>query len=270
MPELPEVETVKEVLKQHLVHKTIESIDVFYPGIIKDPIDEFLKNTLNKTIIDIKRYGKYLIFELNKGYLLSHLRMEGKYYYLENSFMEDKHIHVVFHFKDNSTLYYKDVRKFGRMKLINKESFNDYFVNIGEDANNVNDINKIYNNIHKSSNMIKTILLDQSIISGIGNIYADEILFDSKISPFKKGKEITKEELENILKSSKKILNEAIKYNGTTIKSFTSAYHQKGSYQNYLMVHTKNKCSICNSNIIKTKINGRSTYYCEVCQKVQK
>ena len=116
MPELPEVETVRRVLKSNLVHKTIESIDVFYQGILEDSLEDFLKNTLNKTIIDIKRYGKYLIFELNEGYILSHLRMEGKYYYLENSFMEDKHIHVVFHFKDNSTLYYKDVRNFGWLK----------------------------------------------------------------------------------------------------------------------------------------------------------
>ena len=83
-------------------------------------------------------------------------------------------------------------------------------------------------------------------------------------------KEITKEGLENILKSSKKILNEAIKYKGTTIKSFTSAYHQKGSYQNYLKVHTKNTCLKCGKPILKDKINGRSTYYCEVCQKVKK
>ena len=87
MPELPEVETVRRVLKSNLVHKTIESIDVFYQGILEDSLEDFLKNTLNKTIIDIKRYGKYLIFELNEGYILSHLRMEGKYYYLENAFV---------------------------------------------------------------------------------------------------------------------------------------------------------------------------------------
>ena len=244
-------------------------MDVLYPKMIENDLNFFKDNLINNYFIDIKRKGKYLIFETNNNYLISHLRMEGKFNIKDKDDIITKHEHVIFYF-DDFTLRYDDTRKFGRMKLINKDELESYFNNLGPDANNVNDINEIYNKIHKSSNMIKTILLDQSIISGIGNIYADEILFDSKISPFKKGKEITKEELESILKSSKKILNEAIKYKGTTIKSFTSAYHQKGSYQNYLKVHTKNKCSICNSNIIKTKINGRSTYYCEVCQKVQK
>ena len=269
MPELPEVETVRNYLKKNILNKKIIDIDILYPKMIENDLNFFKDNLINNYFIDIKRKGKYLIFETNNNYLISHLRMEGKFNIKNKDDMITKHEHVIFYF-DDFTLRYDDTRKFGRMKLINKDELESYFNNLGPDANNVNDINEIYNKIHKSSNMIKTILLDQSIISGIGNIYADEILFDSKISPFKKGKEITKEELENILKSSKKILNEAIKYKGTTIKSFTSAYHQKGSYQNFLMVHTKNKCSICNSNIIKTKINGRSTYYCKVCQKVPK
>ena len=123
------------------------------------------------------------------------------------------------------------------------------------------------------------VLNSKMVLKNIAKLFKDDAMVSVMAQYFPTGnaakypeinRKITKEELESILKSSKKILNEAIKYNGTTIKSFTSAYHQKGSYQNYLMVHTKNKCSICNSNIIKTKINGRSTYYCEVCQKVQK
>lgn len=270
MPELPEVETVKEVLKQHLVHKTIESIDVFYPGIIEDPMDEFLKNILNKTIIDIKRYGKYLIFELNKGYLLSHLRMEGKYYYLENSFMEDKHIHVVFHFKDNSTLYCKDVRKFGRMKYIDKNIYDELPLSkLGPDLilNENIDLDDIYHKIHRSNKTIKQLLLDQEILAGLGNIYVDEVLFSARINPKKKGYRITKKNLKDILIESKKILTLAISHKGTTIKSYTSSLGVEGEYQAFLQVHTKNICPNCKMTLNRVKIDKRMTYYCKNCQR---
>ena len=270
MPELPEVETVKEVLKQHLVHKTIESIDVFYPGILEDPMDEFLKNTLNKTIIDIKRYGKYLIFELNKGYLLSHLRMEGKYYYLENSFMEDKHIHVVFHFKDNSTLYYKDVRKFGRMKYIDKNIYDELPLSkLGPDLilNENIDLDDIYHKIHRSNKAIKQLLLDQEILAGLGNIYVDEVLFGARINPKKKGYRITKKNVKDILIESKRILNLAISHKGTTIKSYTSSLGVEGEYQAFLQVHTKNICPNCKMTLNRVKIDRRMTYYCKNCQR---
>ena len=270
MPELPEVETVKEVLKKHLVHKTIESIDVFYPGILEDPMDEFLKNTLNKTIIDIKRYGKYLIFELNKGYLLSHLRMEGKYYYLENSFMEDKHIHVVFHFKDNSTLYYKDVRKFGRMKYIDKNIYDELPLSkLGPDLilNENIDLDDIYHKIHRSNKTIKQLLLDQEILAGLGNIYVDEVLFSARIHPKKKGYRITKKNVKDILIESKMILTLAISHKGTTIKSYTSSLGVEGEYQAFLQVHTKNICPNCKMTLNRVKIDRRMTYYCKNCQR---
>ena len=270
MPELPEVETVKEVLKQHLVHKTIESIDVFYPGIIEDPIDEFLKNTLNKTIIDIKRYGKYLIFELNKGYLLSHLRMEGKYYYLDNSFMEDKHIHVVFHFKDNSTLYYKDVRKFGRMKYIDNNIYDELPLSkLGPDLilNENIDLDDIYHKIHRSNKAIKQLLLDQEILAGLGNIYVDEVLFSARINPKKKGYRITKKNVKDILIESRMILTLAISHKGTTIKSYTSSLGVEGEYQAFLQVHTKNICPNCKMTLNRVKIDRRMTYYCKNCQR---
>lgn len=269
MPELPEVETVRNYLKKNILNKKIINIDVLYPKMIENDLKFFKDSLINNYFIDIKRKGKYLIFETNNNYLISHLRMEGKFNIKNKDDIITKHEHVIFYF-DDFTLRYDDTRKFGRMKIINKDDLDKYFSNLGPDANKVKNINEIYNKIHKSNNMIKTILLDQSIISGIGNIYADEILFDSKISPFKKGKDLSFSEIENILKSSEKILNEAIKYKGTTIKSFTSAYHQKGSYQDYLMVHTKNTCLKCGKPILKNKINGRSTYYCEVCQKVSK
>lgn len=271
MPELPEVETVRNYLKENILNKKIINIDILYPKMIENDINDFKKKLINNSFIDIQRKGKYLIFVLDKYYLISHLRMEGKFNIKPISQMNLKHEHVIFYFED-FTLRYNDTRKFGRMKLINKDEINGYFENIGPDANKVQYTEQLLNKINKSNKCIKTILLDQSIMSGIGNIYADEILFKSKISPFLKGKEITKNNLESIIYYSKDILNDSIKHNGTTIKSYTFSLNHSGNYQNYLLVHKNDgkPCKICNEIILKSKIDGRSTYYCKKCQNVGK
>ena len=163
---------------------------------------------------------------------------------------------------------------FGYSKIIgnyNKDDLDDYFKNIGPDANNVEYNDEILHKINKSNKCIKTILLDQSILSGIGNIYADEILFKARINPFMKGKDISKNDLENIIKYSKEILDDSIKHKGTTIKSYTFSLNHAGSYQDYLLVHKNDgkHCKVCNEIILKTKIDGRSTYYCKKCQGVK-
>lgn len=272
MPELPEVETVRNYLKENILNKKILNVEVLYPKMIENDVDFFKEELINHFFKDIHRRGKYLIFELDKFYLISHLRMEGKFNIKSVQDEISKHEHVIFYFNDFS-LRYDDTRKFGRMKIISKDSLNDYFKNVGPDANNIqnDDLKEILHKTNKSQKCIKTILLDQSIISGIGNIYADEILFKAKISPFKKGKDISFDELNQIVLYSKEILNEAIKYKGTTIKSFTSSLYHKGEYQNYLSVHKKEneKCKVCSNIIKRSKIDGRSTYYCPCCQGVK-
>ena len=268
MPELPEVETVKNTLKRQVVGKKIISVDVLYNMIDKPDIDTFKKLVKNQTIIDIKRRGKILMFELNDYYLLSHLRMEGKYF-IDGAITQ--HDHVVFHF-DEGILKYNDTRKFGRMYLIEKDKVytEKPLSNLGLepwDSNLTSDylIDKL-----KSKRLpIKSILLDQSIITGIGNIYADEILFKSNINPLKKGNEIDKIDSNNIIKYTREILDAAIKLGGTTIKSYESSRGVHGNFQNNLLVHNHegDKCPNCNSIIIKIKVNGRGTYYCPKCQK---
>lgn len=270
MPELPEVETVRNYLKENILNKKIINIDILYPKMIENDINEFKQKLINNFFIDIQRKGKYLIFVLDKYYLISHLRMEGKFNIKPINEEVSKHEHVIFYF-ENFTLRYNDTRKFGRMKIIDKDKLNDYFKNVGPDANNVEYSDEILHKINKSNKCIKTILLDQSILSGIGNIYADEILFKARINPFMKGKDISKNDLENIIKYSKEILDDSIKHKGTTIKSYTFSLNHAGSYQDYLLVH-KNEgkpCKICNEKILKAKIDGRSTYYCKNCQGVK-
>lgn len=268
MPELPEVENVRRSLLKKVVGKKIISIESNYPKMVQEDFNLFKEKLINKEIKDILRYGKFLIFKLDDIYLLSHLRMEGKYLYEEKDFTENKHIHMVFNFSDSTRLSYKDTRKFGIM--ITKEEKDLYTTkplsNVGPDPFMIDNIDNIFKKIKKSNKPIKEILLDQSIISGIGNIYANEILFKSKILPTKKGKNITKGMLNNIINNSKEILSLSISLGGSTIKSFEIEKGHIGSYQDKLLVHTKTNCPICNNLLTKEFIGGRSAYYCKLCQ----
>ena len=185
MPEIAEVETVRNTLKRMILNKKIKEVNVIYPKMIESDIDDFKNILPGKTIMDIKRIGKWLIFDLGKYYLLSHLRMEGKYFVKKHDEEINKHEHVIITFTDNTDLRYHDTRKFGRMNLIKKEDL--YKVEaikkqgIEPTDKNLN-ANYLYEKIHKKNLPIKTILIDQTIISGLGKIYADEVLFSSKIN----------------------------------------------------------------------------------------
>ena len=270
MPELPEVETVKETLKKRILKKRINKIKILYDGIIASDIDEFKNKIIGETINDISRRGKWLIFELDNYYLLSHLRMEGKFFL--KSFDEKivKHEHVIF-FLDDISLRYHDTRKFGKMYLVEKDKLytdtplSKQGLEPWDDNLTINYLKDKYNrNIS-----VKTLLLDQEVISGIGNIYADEILFMSKINPCKKGTNLSDVDCDNIIKNTRTVLEKAIELGGTTIRSYTSSLGVTGRFQNELLVHQREneECYTCKSKIVKTKVNGRGTYYCPVCQK---
>lgn len=267
MPELPEVETVKETLKKQILNKKIVDVQVYYNNIIAYPkVDEFIKELINQTIIDIKRRGKWLMFELNDYYLLSHLRMEGKYYIKKDEPLS-KHQHVVFKFSDDEELRYQDTRKFGKMYLYKKdEVFNNKPLNeLGYEPWDLT-IDYLKEKFNKNI-PIKTVILNQQIISGLGNIYADEVLFLSKINPLIKTNQLNEKQIEQIINNSKIVLEKAIKLGGTTIKSYESSEGIHGRFQNELLVHTKNICPICKTNIEKIRVGGRGTYYCPICQK---
>ncbi len=271
MPELPEVETVRKVLDKEIVGLTITDIKIKYDNIIDYDIDDFKKKIINKKITGTDRLGKYLIFNLNDGNIISHLRMEGKYFYLPKDTFDNKHVHVVYYFDNGYSLIYQDVRKFGRMTYReNNELFSTKplsEVGIDPILNKKIDIENIYDKIISRSVAIKTTLLDQSIIAGLGNIYVDEVLFLSKIDPTRPSNTIKKEEVERIVNSSISILSKAIEFKGTTIRSYTSSLGVEGQFQNFLNVHTKKECPHCKNILNRVKINGRTTYFCKNCQR---
>lgn len=271
MPEIAEVETVRNTLKKRILHKKILDVKIYYKPIVLNDEKEIKENLIHKEFIDIKRMGKWLLFETDTHYLLSHLRMEGKYFLKKQNDPLEKHEHIEILFEDGMSMRYHDTRKFGRMKLVKKEELYNFEGIKKQGIEPIsNDLTKeyLFSKISKKNIPIKTILLDQTIISGLGNIYADEVLFDAKISPFRKGKDITLEECERIKNSSKKIIIAAIKDGGTTIRSYTSSLGVTGRFQQHLMVHNKagKFCDICGTKIEKTTVNGRGTYYCRMCQ----
>ena len=270
MPEIAEVRTVANTLKKQILNKKILDIKILYKGIITTDIEYFKKVLLNNKIKDIKTKGKWLLFYLDDYILLSHLRMEGKYFIKDKDAEIVKHEHIIFEFED-FTLRYHDTRKFGKMTIIQDEINNvEVLKKLGPEPFDKELTNEyLYNKIKNKKTPIKTLLLDQTIINGLGNIYANEVLYDAKINPTKLGINISIKECENIINSSKKIIKKAIEEGGTTIKSYTSSLGVEGNYQNYLKVHKKERlpCSVCQNKIEKIKINGRSTYYCPICQK---
>ena len=272
MPEIAEVETVRQTLRKRILRKKIKNVNVLYERMIESDIQTFKKELIGLEFSDILRKGKWLLFEIGDYYLCSHLRMEGKYFIKDSSEEINKHEHVIFTFEDNTDLRYHDTRKFGRMNLVLKKDIDTVE---GVRKQGIEPIDEtlskeyLYDNFKKRRLPMKTLLLDQTIISGLGNIYADEVLFAAKINPLKVGSDITLDECQRIVDSSKKIIEEAIKCGGTTIKSYTSSLGVTGRFQQNLMAHKREneECKNCSTIIKRIVVGGRSTYYCENCQK---
>lgn len=273
MPEKPEVITVAKKLEKRLLNRTITDCKVYYENIIDYPsVDEFIERIKNQTMKSFTTRGKWIVIELDNDYLLVHLRMEGKFFFRNLDSPLEKHHHVVFIIDNNEELHFQDVRKFGRIKLIPKDKINDMppFTELGlEPWDNKLTSKYLKDKFSKKRMPIKTVLLDQSIITGIGNIYDDEILFLSKINPLTPANSLSLEQLDKIIKNTVITLDKAIKEGGTTIRNYTSEEGVTGLFQNHLYVHTKvgEACPECGTTIIKIKVNGRGTYYCPICQK---
>ena len=272
MPELPEVETVLRTLEGMIKDRRIEDILVLYPKIIEDDIDDFKHKLIGQSFRNFKRRGKYLIFEMDDLALISHLRMEGKYFYLDSEKPYDKHVHIIFKLDNGKTLQYHDVRKFGRMYLSpikDKYEIADLGPEPFDRSFNVTYAKRYLAEIKRP---IKEVLLDQHFVAGIGNIYANEILFASGVHPESICLKLDDEDIHKIVSNTKKILKKAIKAGGTTIRSYTSSLGVTGRFQLSLMVHGRDKqeCLVCGTTIKKIKVGGRGTYYCEKCQILKK
>lgn len=275
MPELPEVETVKEALNQTVKGQTIKEIELRYEPMIKNmSADEFKEKLINQTIQEVSRRGKYLVFHFDDYQLLSHLRMEGKYFYVDSDFELNPHVHVIFTLENGKRLLYQDTRKFGTYHLYDKaidlETTAPFQVLGLEPFATEFTPSYVKEKIQNKKKPIKSLLLDQTIVCGLGNIYVDEVLYRARLHPLTSSSELTDKDIENVVKYTVEVLARAIELGGTTIRTFSSSHGVSGTFQNELLVHQRKgeNCYECHTPIEKIKVGGRGTYFCPTCQKL--
>ena len=272
MPELPEVETVRRGLEKLILGKKISSIEVHYPKMIKTDLEEFQKELPGQVIQSMGRRGKYLLFHLTDKVLISHLRMEGKYFYYPDQVPERKHAHIFIHFEDGGTLVYEDVRKFGTMELIAPELLESYFMSkkLGPEPTEQDfDLEIFIGGLKKSKKPIKSHLLDQTLVAGLGNIYVDEVLWRAKVHPATPSQSLTRAEATAIHEQTIAVLGQAVEKGGSTIRTYTNAFGEDGTMQDFHQVYDKagQACSRCGSIIEKIQLGGRGTHFCPRCQR---
>ena len=287
MPELPEVEIVKQSLNKIVKFKTISKVLVNNRN-LRFKIPKYFENFLQKKkVTKIFRKSKYVIFELNfKQYLIIHLGMSGTIHLLINnnfkntnlSFYQskdlpEKHNHLYFIF-NKFKIIYNDPRRFGFVRIIkSKYDLINYFSKLGPEPLGIKFNTKyLKKKFENSIKNIKNSLLDQSLVSGIGNIYASEILFRSKVNPLKKVENLTSLEIKKIISKTKLVLRNAIQKGGSSIRDFKNISGFKGNYQKEFKVYSKENYTCpnrgCRAKIIKINISKRATYYCKNCQNI--
>ena len=274
MPELPEVETVKEGLKQNIINKTISNVNISDKNLRFPYPDNFTQNLISATVKDIRRRARYLFIELsNKKILIIHLGMSGKLNYFNHEHQKKaKHDHILINFSDNTSLIYNDTRRFGFADISELGEINNHKMikNLGPEPLS-DDFNKKYlKNILKNKNMnIKTAMMDNKIVVGVGNIYINESLFLSTICPKRNANSLTNIEIEKLIQNIKSILTRAIKSGGSTLRDYVNLTGDIGNFQFDFKVYGRynEECTNCKNSISRIKQNGRSTFYCNKCQK---
>ena len=286
MPELPEVEVIKKTLSKFLINSIIKKVEINHTG-LRYKLDSNFKFKLKyKKIKSLTRRSKYLIMNFLDGdYLLIHLGMTGFFYllrpkdkkFINASFyiskkINNKHNHIIMHLNNGYDLIYNDIRRFGFMKFQRKNDhkYSNFLNKLGpEPLTKKFNINYLFNIAKKKNVIIKSLLMNQEVVSGLGNIYVNEALHYSKINPLLLCNKIDKKKLIILIKNIKKILKTSIKSGGSSIKNYIDIDGNKGSFQEKFKVYNRAnlKCKSCKGIIKKAKVLQRSTFYCSLCQK---
>jgi formamidopyrimidine-DNA glycosylase len=270
MPELPEVQTIVNELNRCVSGHKIESVQINRESIIKNDCREFEKLVANRKISSVVRKGKYLLFKLDSSFvMIVHLRMTGKFIVRSKPIPDLVFNRALFYLDQDLVLIYNDVRCFGTIEVTDTIGSNAGLNRLGWDPwDDQLTSTALGKKLISRSTSIKSLLLDQRLIAGLGNIYASEILFDAAINPFARGDRLNKQQLERLIRSTRFILTEAIKHNGTSISDFRRVDDKPGSFQDFLKVYGKQDqpCYSCSTPIVKVKQNQRSTYLCPHCQ----
>ena len=288
MPELPEVETIRSDLQKTIKGKKIKSVNIRVPKMVNILVYEFKKGTVGTKVVTVKRRAKLVIFELsNKKYILIHLKLAGQLIYRkkdgvvaavgghpikqELQKLPNKFSHVIFEFTDGSHLFFNDIRKFGYLKLLDKVGLKAVEASYGPEPLlskfSVQELTSIL--LRRKRMKIKQLLLDQKLIAGIGNIYADESLFCAGIDPRRLAGQVSKAEIKKLHSCIIKVLKLSISRRGTSSQNYVDAFGRPGGMVPYLKVYGRcnEPCKNCDRPLKKIKLNGRGTVYCPHCQK---
>ena len=280
MPELPEVETIRLGLQKYIVGKRIEDVEVRLLKILTGN----LKDIIGAKVIDVRRFGKGLVIDLNNGYsIAAHIKLTGQFVYRDDSTSKlklspkvgsqipNKFTHVTFKLDKGAYLHYNDIRQFGWIKVLKTEDLKTipFFKELGPEFFKDLDLEKFKIIVSKSNLAIKVLIMDQKKMSGIGNIYANDALFDAKIDPRRSAKQISEEETKKLFNSTLKVLKKGLENGGASELNYVNALGQEGKYQNHFLAYARNgeKCLRCGTIMKKITLSGRGTYFCENCQK---
>lgn len=266
MPELPEIETIARNLRPSLIAKTILNADIRWERTLAKPSPtEFKKLIRDQHIEVITRRAKYLHLHLSKGHLLFHLRMSGDLVVKEGAYTPEKHDRLILTLSDDRSLIFNDPRKFGRIWLVDNPD--DVLSELGPEPLDQNfTLQNLYERLHTHHRQLKPLLLDQTFIAGLGNIYTDEALFVAGLHPQTITDSITTEQAEMLWHGIREILQEGIRRNGSSI----DWVYRGGEFQNYFRVYGRHgkPCPICGTAIQRIILNQRGTHFCPTCQSI--
>ncbi|OGM12143.1 DNA-formamidopyrimidine glycosylase [Candidatus Woesebacteria bacterium RBG_16_34_12] len=292
MPELPEVESIRLQLEKYLVDHVIKDVEIRYHKCFQGS----KKDLIGGKVKQVRRFGKVLVIDLDNRYsMLIHVRMTGQLIYKGPNLKKvqklsekvkgglgGKHTHVIFHLDYGGKLYYNDVRKFGWIKVAVSSKLkaeSKFLKKLGPEPvidkdnppENPLTLEKFATVVQASGTSIKSLLMDQKKIAGVGNIYANDALWLVKINPTKVSKKLGTEEIKKLFKALEKVLKEGIKRGGASEIAFITPDGTEGNYQDFTLVYGKERelcLNNCGGKIKKIKISGRGTYYCPNCQKL--
>lgn len=285
MPELPEVETIRQDLRKKVLDKKITDVQILNKKTVQNEEGEFVDVLKNNKIKEIDRIGKLIIFELaDKSFLLVHLKMTGQLIYKNETEitagghsekntdlnLPNKHTRVVIGFEDNAKLYFNDLRMFGYMKVVGEKEKEKIKLGFGIEPLTENFILSNFEKIFEGrKTALKPLLLNQQIIAGLGNIYVDEVCFAAGINPFRQASELNKKEIKKLFTVIEKVLKQAILKRGTTFNNYVDSDGKKGNFVKFLKVYGRDgqPCKKCNNPLKRKKMTGRGTVFCGICQK---
>lgn len=287
MPELPEVETIRQDLRRKILNKPIQNVEIFFDKTVGGRRAETIGFLTKNRFVDVERRGKLLIFRIqNKpGAALLHLKMTGQLIYkaqgkvfagghsfsIMDTDLPNKHTQAAITFTDGSTLFFNDSRRFGYIKIVNDDELKETIAKYGIEPLQDDFTFAAFSALVKKKKMnIKALLLNQAFISGIGNIYADEICHAAHISPMRRTTTLTAKEIKNLYKETLRIIALAIEYRGTTFNNYVDSDGKTGNFSSMLKVYERDgkPCLTCKKGVIqKKRVAGRGTHWCPKCQK---